>query len=89
MMYTLKRLSDGHGSSGPASVGIRDVEGSLVFEGHCRPAEGLWMRVGTPNSTSFEDHDWWQTSKVREVLEESRDSVRFKTAFDEYLWEKV
>ena len=91
MTYHLKRLSDGAGDSGPMSEGLYiNDQDEIVTESPAKPRVGLSMKVGTFISRTFAQQDWWQTTPVTEVLEETKDTVRFKTrSGSEYLWRET
>lgn len=88
MRYKLTREGDGAGDSGPMSLGIHlDKDEKPVFEDNARPQIGKIMRVGTFMARSYQNQDWWQTTPVTEILEESENIVRFKTKNSVYTWE--
>ena len=80
MSYSLQRLSDGAGDSGSMSVAMcyKD-DGSIQQEENARPRVGVAMMVGSPFSRTMEIQDWWRTSLISEILEESENCVVFTT----------
>jgi hypothetical protein len=80
MPYSLQRLSDGAGDSGRMSVALcyKD-DGSIQQEENARPRVGVAMMVGSPFSRTLEVQDWWRTSLILEILEESENHVVFTT----------
>lgn len=89
MTYFLNRVSDNAGDSGPMSDGYYlDSQDQIKHESPARPRVGLFMRVGTPIARTFPGQDWWQTTKILEILEDSGDTVRFRTENSEYVWRK-
>jgi len=85
MRFSLRRLSDDAGDSGPMSV-ILDRESYTPIEGEYRPRVGCGVRVGSIYSRTFANQDWWQTSPVTEILEETEDYVKFRTRSSIYEW---
>lgn len=54
-----------------------------------RPTVGCSMLVGSVTARSYSDQDYWLTTRVSEILEESEDEVKFKTENGStYLWRK-
>lgn len=51
-----------------------------------RPTVGCSMRVGSLTARSYSDRDWWMTTPVTEILEETEDRVRFRTKNSIYVW---
>lgn len=90
MRYKLTRERDGAGDSGPMSLGIGfDENDEPVFKENARPTIGMVMRVGTFMARTYQYQDWWQTTPVTEILEESENFVRFKTSNSIYTWEII
>lgn len=95
-MYSLTRMKprDGAGDSGPMCMKLRvDMETGTVEELTCDyPEVGWCIKVGTPHARTFGWQDWWRTSPVTEILEESEDEesakVSFKTGNSTYTWRK-
>jgi hypothetical protein len=86
-MYSLRRESDGAGDSGPMSLALwLDEKGDLRQEYNARPRVGVAIRVGTVFARSYQAQDWWQTSTITEILEESENYVRFRTGNSIYEW---
>ena len=80
MTYHLKRQRDGAGDSGNMSLALWiDDEGTMQYEQNARPRVGVAMRVGSAFARSFMIQDWWQTTLIKEIVEESDDCVIFKT----------
>ena len=80
MSYSLKRMSDGAGDAGQMSVALCYKDDSTIQqEENARPRVGVAMMVGSPFSRTMEIQDWWRTSIILEVLEESENQVVFKT----------
>lgn len=98
MTYSLRRISDGAGDSGGMSLAqipvfdqdtgkIVDVE--QIHNAH--PQVGASMRVGSIAGRTFAAQDWWQTTLITEILEDSTEQdgtlyVRFKTTNSIYEW---
>jgi hypothetical protein len=93
MTYSLRRVRDGAGDSGPMSLAITptvDMDTNKVvdvqYEHGARPRIGSAMRVGSIAGRTFAAQDWWQTTLITEILEDKDDYVRFKTGNSEYEW---
>jgi hypothetical protein len=86
-MPRLVRDRDGVGDSGPMSLAIWvDDNGKEQVEHGARPRVGVQMRVGSITARSYEAQDWWQTTTITEILEESENQVKFKTGNSTYTW---
>jgi len=102
MPSSLKRTSDGMGDSGSMSMALwlSDIAEGVEqrsTQHEARPRVGVAMRVGSRASRSFSAQDWWQTTLITEILEESSEQtedgdtvevVRFKTGNSTYVWKK-
>jgi hypothetical protein len=86
MMYKLRRERDGAGDSGEFSTAVWVEENEVKFAHDARPVVGVVMRVGSLYARSFQYQDWWQTTRVEEILEESENYVRFRTTNSIYEW---
>lgn len=89
MTYSLRRTRDGAGDSGQMSVAIIPPthEGEKpVFLHNARPQVGAIMRVGSHYPRSFSSQDWWQTTLITEILEDTPKKVVFKTGNSIYEW---
>jgi hypothetical protein len=85
-MYNLRRESDGAGDSGGMSTALW-LDGSEVkFAYNARPVVGVAMRVGALGARTYNPQDWWQTSLITEILEETENYVRFRTGNSIYEW---
>lgn len=85
MRYSLVRLEDGAGDSGPMCE-ILDFETWKPISGETRPKVGCGVRVGSPYGRTYSAQDWWQCSPVTQVLEERDDYMKFKTRSSTYEW---
>jgi len=98
MTYSLRRVSDGAGDSGPMSVAIGYAEnGTIFYEDHGRPRVGVAMRVGSWLARTYDPQDWWQTTFITEIIENNivtegtaivGREIRFKTKNSEYIWKE-
>lgn len=103
MTYSLYRVSDGMGDSGPMSmalVPVYDDSGKIIdatYEQNAVPRVGVAMRVGSLYARSYGAQDWWQTTPITEITDEWKDTaadgdevecVRFKTGNSTYIWKK-
>lgn len=92
MRYSLIRERDGVGDSGPMCH-ILDAESWTPIEGETYPRVGCGVRVGSYYARSYSGQDWWQTTPITEILEESVDTegyrtVKFKTRNSVYTWKE-
>jgi hypothetical protein len=90
MKYSLVRERDGVGDSGPMCQ-ILDEDNYQPIPGEVYPRVGCGVRVGSYYARSYSGQDYWQTTPVLEILEESIDAedyraVRFKTKNSIYIW---
>ena len=86
-MYSLRRESDGAGDSGGMSLALWIGEdGKIQEQYNARPKVGVCLRVGTVFARSYRAQDWWQTSTITEIIEESENYVRFRTGNSIYEW---
>lgn len=96
MPYSLRRTRDGAGDSGLMSLAIRPNAGpgdEHVYEHGARPSVGVVMRVGSISGRTYAAQDYWQTTRITEILEERTEEdgteyVRFKTGNSEYEWKQ-
>jgi hypothetical protein len=89
MTYSLRRISDGAGDSGQMSlVSWREDNGTRHSQDNGRPKVDATIRVGSFYARTYEYQDWWQTSLITEIIEDTPDMVRFKTKNSEYVWTK-
>lgn len=79
----------GRGDGGSMSVAMYvDDDGNMVYEHDARPRVGVAMRVGSLYGRSFASQDYWQTTPVTEIVEDTPDRVVFKTRSGSiYTWE--
>ena len=86
-MAYLRRVSDGLSEEGSMSHALKwDKKiDELTIVGD-RPTVGCLMRVGSLFARTYSKRDWWLTTEVIEILEETKDYVRFKTKNSEYEW---
>lgn len=88
-MYSLVREKDGAGDSGGMST-IFWVENDLIrYENFAKPRVGASIRVGALYARSYAAQEYWQTTLVTEILEETENRIRFKTKNSVYVWEIV
>ena len=90
--YSLYREDGFVGDSGPMCE-ILDEESYKPIPDVTYPRVGCGVRVGSLNGRTFANQDWWQTSPVTEILEESVDdegyrSMKFKTRNSVYKWKE-
>lgn len=89
-MYWMYREDGRVGDSGPMSDMIIKRKGVAVREADARPEVGGVMQVGTYFARSYTAQDYWQTTKIEEILKEEtvdgRDTVTFRTQNSVYTW---
>ena len=93
MRYALSRIDGTAGDSGPLCE-ILDSESYKPIPGETYPRVGCGVRVGSPYARSYSAQDWWQTSPITEILEETVDRdgyriVKFKTRNSVYVWREL
>ena len=85
-MYSLRREGDGRGDSGGMSMALWLEGDDVKYERGARPRVGIAMRVGSHYARTYDAQDWWQTTLITEILEESDEVVRFRTGNSVYEW---
>ena len=99
MAYWMFRTRDQMGDSGTMSMALvptYDENGKVVdvqYVDNARPQVGYVMRVGSGYARSYSAQDWWQTTVITEILEDTinedgSEYVRFKTGNSIYEWRK-
>ena len=99
MAYWMYRTRDGMGDSGTMSMALvpsYDENGKVVdvqYINNARPQIGYVMRVGSVYARSYSAQDWWQTTVITEILEDTvnedgSEYVKFKTGNSIYEWRK-
>lgn len=88
MRYVLIRERDGMGDSGPMCE-IIDAESWTVIEGEHRPRVGCAVRVGSPYGRTFAAQDYWTTTPITRILEESDTRMVFETNNSIYEWKII
>jgi hypothetical protein len=100
MPFSLSRERDGAGDSGNMSLAITPkADMNHVYEDNARPQVGVVMRVGSLSARTYSAQDWWQTTRITEIIEEWNEDVvlengahhmvecvRFKTGNSTYVW---
>lgn len=80
----------GRGDSGGLSCAIwKNDDGTIVYEDNARPRIGVSMRVGSRYARTYSGQDFWTTTPVTEILEESDQRVLFKTKNSIYEWKDL
>ncbi len=85
-MPSLYRTSDNAGDSGSVSLAIWVDDGVLKFEHNARPRVGVCMQVGSASARSFSHQDFWTTTVITEIIDETVDTIKFKTKNSIYIW---
>jgi len=80
-------IKDGYGEGyyGSLVEAFDPKTGKLV--GH-EPIVGMALRVGTLTAGMFSDRDWWMTTPIIEIISETEDEIRFKTANSTYTFRR-
>lgn len=88
-MARLRRTSDGAGDCGTCSEAIEwNEDGTKKGVVSDRPTVGCSMLVGSWRASTYSRQDYWLTTPVTEILEETEDYVKFKTGNSVYEWWK-
>ena len=87
MTYSLRRERDGAGDSGPASTIYWIEDNKIKHENFAKPRVGCVVEVGSLTGRSYAAQDYWRTTMITEILEETESRVRFKTKNSTYVWE--
>lgn len=86
-MATLKRMSDGRGEVGARSEAIKwNEDGTFDKVVSDRPTVGCSMLVGSVTARTYSNQDYWLTTVVTEIIEDTGDYVKFKTGNSIYEW---
>jgi hypothetical protein len=90
--YSLVRDKDGAGDSGPMCQ-ILDAESGMPVHNADYPMVGFGVRVGSPYGRTYAAQDYWQTTPITEITEESVNddgywTVKFKTKNSSYIWKE-
>ena len=90
--YSLVRQDGTAGDSGPMSE-ILDGESYQPIPGEVYPRVGCGIRVGSPYGRTYSASDYWQTTPITEITEESVNdegywTVKFKTKNSSYIWKE-
>lgn len=67
------------------------ISGDIEKAYNVKPRVGVAIRVGSIIARTYQWQDWWQTSLIEEILEESESEdeglyVKFKTMNSIYEW---
>ena len=86
-MARLSRIPDGAGDEGARSEAIKwNDDGTMDKVVGRKPTVGCSMLVGSLTSRSYSRQDYWLTTVVTEILEDTEDYVKFKTENSIYEW---
>lgn len=86
MAFSLRRVSDGAGDCGLMTMNFWEENGQIKFDRGQKPRLGAAVRVGSIAGRTYAMQDYWTTTPVTEILEETDEYVRFKTRNSEYEW---
>lgn len=86
-MPRLTRIGDGVGDSGSRSEAIKWKEDGTIDKivGN-KPMVGCSMLVGSASARTYSSQDYWLTTVVTEILEDTGNYVKFKTTNSIYEW---
>jgi hypothetical protein len=87
MRYALTRDRDGAGDSGQMSLALWN-DGKEIEDG-ARPRVGVVMRVGSSYARTYIGQDWWQTTRITEIISDTPHEVRFRTTNSVYTWKEL
>ncbi len=79
-------MRDGVGDSGPVSMLLWEEDNELKTEHQAKPRVGVCIQVGALTGRSYQYQDYWQTSYITEILEDTENYVKFKTGNSVYEW---
>jgi hypothetical protein len=86
MTYSIKRLIDGEGDSGDLSIAVwLDKDENRMFDLNARPRKGIAIGVGSLLA-SLPDNEYYLTGIIQEIVEDTGNYVKFKTADYVYEW---
>ena len=93
MRYSLIRERDGVGDSG-LMCEILDAESYKPIPNETYPRVGCGVRVGSHYGRTYSAQDWWQTTPITEIIEETVDRdgyriMKFKTRNSVYVWREL
>jgi len=94
MTYQLVNNTRNVGDSGGQSTLLREKEdGSMEYKDDSEPEVGWAIRVGSYFASTFSAQDWWQTSKITEVISRTETPQATKVLFrtvsgSTYTWRK-
>jgi hypothetical protein len=84
-MATLIRDRDGEGYSGSNVEAIDPVTLNVVAY---EPKVGYCLKVGSVTAGTYSSRDWWMTTPITEIISESENEIKFKTANSSYTFKK-
>ncbi len=82
MHYTLTRSRDGAGDSGSLSESFqyeKGMQGRVNLKSDSRPIVGAALRVGSYQARTMQWQDYWTTTYVSEIIEDTPNRVVFRT----------
>lgn len=69
----------GRGDSGGMTMNLWQDGNEVKHDVGQRPRVGCAVRVGSVTARSYQHQDWWQTTPIKEILEDTPNKVVFKT----------
>lgn len=89
--YSLRREKDDAGDFGDMcmSAYLENDSNKIIYSHDARPEVGATLRVGTMYTGTMKWENWWQTSIITEIIEESENEVKFRTTSgSDYIWKR-
>lgn len=92
-MYTLFRVGDNAGDSGHLCEILKLSKEGVIRDTHRIPKVGWHVRVGALYGRTLNPQDYWTTTPVTEILEDTSTkelrTIKFKTRSNStYIWTK-
>lgn len=87
-MYRMVAIDNPYkGDSGSMSMALWPNEkGEIQYEHNARPRVGAAMRVGSFRAGTMSTQDWWQTTIITDIIEDTPNRVLFRTKNTTYEW---
>jgi hypothetical protein len=81
-MAKLVRDRDGEGHYGCILRAIDPVDGNTTTTN--KPIIGKNFYIGTTTASTYSERDWWCTTPVTSITEETEEYIKFKTENSDY-----
>jgi len=84
-MAKLRRVSDGAGDEGSSVEAITwNKDGTFLEVVGNKPIVGCSLKVGSVTARTYSEQDWWMTTPITDILEETDTYIKFKTENSTY-----